>query len=78
MGEGGGQRLDETARVFPTTAYGRAKLEAEQLVLAGRACGMHVCVLRLPLVYGPGLRQLIAVDSPATRGEQPTVDGACG
>lgn len=68
MGEGGEQCLDETARVLPTTAYGRAKLEAEQLVLASSARGMHVSVLRLPLVYGRGvkgnlLRMIKAVDT---------------
>ncbi len=55
MGEGGGVCLDETAREVPTTHYGRAKLVAERLVLAaGREHGIHVAVLRLPLVYGPG------------------------
>lgn len=57
IGEGGEQCIDETASVLPTTEYGRAKLEAERLVLAhGRDSGIHVCVLRLPLVYGPGVR----------------------
>jgi nucleoside-diphosphate-sugar epimerase len=55
MGEGANERLDETAPAAPVTDYGRAKLEAERLVLeAGRKHGMHVSVLRLPLVYGPG------------------------
>lgn len=55
MGEGGEDCLDETASEAPASHYGRAKLEAERLVLAaGREHGMHVCVLRLPLVYGPG------------------------
>lgn len=57
VGEDGEQCIDETAPAFPTTEYGRAKLEAERLVLAhGRDCGIHVCVLRLPLVYGPGVK----------------------
>jgi nucleoside-diphosphate-sugar epimerase len=65
MGEGGGTCLDETAEVAPASHYGNAKLEAERLVFeAGRRTGMHVSVLRLPLVYGPGvkgnLRQMIA------------------
>jgi UDP-glucose 4-epimerase len=55
MGEGGEECLDETMSAEPTGAYGRARREAERLVLAaGREHGMHVCVLRLPLVYGPG------------------------
>lgn len=47
--------LDESALPNPTTAYGRAKREAVKLVLeAGAEYGMHVAVVRLPLVYGPG------------------------
>jgi UDP-glucose 4-epimerase len=50
-----GNCLNEDFVAQPTSAYGRAKREAEELVLAaGRECGMHVSVLRLPLVYGPG------------------------
>ena len=53
MGEGGGTRIDESSPAVPVSPYGRAKLEAEKLVLdAGKKHGMHVCVLRLPLVYG--------------------------
>ena len=53
MGEGGEDCLDETSSATPESSYGRAKLEAERLVLeAGRKHGMHVCNLRLPLVYG--------------------------
>jgi nucleoside-diphosphate-sugar epimerase len=55
MGEGGANVLDESAATEPQSAYGRAKLEAERLVLAaGREHGLHAAVLRLPLVYGPG------------------------
>jgi nucleoside-diphosphate-sugar epimerase len=55
MGEGGADGLDESTDPAPQSAYGRAKLEAEQLVLAaGREHGLHAAVLRLPLVYGPG------------------------
>jgi nucleoside-diphosphate-sugar epimerase len=55
MGEGADERLDEAAPPAPATGYGRAKLEAERMVLAaGRKHGMHVSILRLPLVYGPG------------------------
>ncbi len=41
----------------PVDAYGRTKLEAERVVRdqAGRH-GLHAPVLRLPLVYGPGMK----------------------
>ena len=53
MGEGNGVCLDERSDVRPVSPYGRAKLEAEKLVLdAGKRYGLHVCVLRLPIVYG--------------------------
>jgi nucleoside-diphosphate-sugar epimerase len=55
MGEGTDLQLDERAWPTPKTAYGCAKLAAEELVLeAGQRHGMHSCVLRLPLVYGLG------------------------
>jgi len=69
MGERGVGCLDETAIEAPTTHYGLAKLEAEQLVLAaGKEHRLHVCVLRLPLVYGPGNkgnipRMIAAIDA---------------
>lgn len=53
MGEGGPSRLTESSPALPVSSYGRAKYAAEQLVFeAGRQHGLHVCVLRLPLVYG--------------------------
>jgi nucleoside-diphosphate-sugar epimerase len=53
MGEGGDARLDETSPTQPEDHYGMAKREAERLVLAaGRHCGVHTAVLRLPMVYG--------------------------
>jgi len=55
MGEGGTRQFDETDLPAPTTDYGRAKFEAEREVLAaGERSGMHVVILRLPLVYGAG------------------------
>jgi nucleoside-diphosphate-sugar epimerase len=55
MGEGGATCLDESSPASPSSAYGKAKLEAEKLVLeAGRTHGMHACVIRFPLVYGRG------------------------
>lgn len=53
LGEGGDAESNEDSRALPTTSYGRAKLEAEELILgAGRQHGFHAAVLRLPLVYG--------------------------
>jgi UDP-glucose 4-epimerase len=46
---------DETCELHPSTTYGRARLLAEQGVLAN-ADHMHVSILRLPLVYGPGVK----------------------
>lgn len=55
MGEATVGCVDETAEPRPATPYGRAKLEAERLVLeTGARTGMHAACLRLPLVYGPG------------------------
>jgi UDP-glucose 4-epimerase len=57
MGEGGGECLDEDAPAEPRSPYGISKLEAERLVLGeGARNRMHVSVLRLPLVYGLGLK----------------------
>jgi UDP-glucose 4-epimerase len=55
MAEGSSEELDESARPMPTTDYGRAKLQAEELVLSMNGMnGMKTVCLRLPLVYGPG------------------------
>jgi nucleoside-diphosphate-sugar epimerase len=48
------QCVDEDVPARPRSAYGRARREAEELVLA--ATRMHTAVVRLPLVYGPGVR----------------------
>jgi nucleoside-diphosphate-sugar epimerase len=55
MPEGSASELDETVKPAPTTPYGRAKLQAEELVLEmnGKG-GMRTVSLRLPMVYGPG------------------------
>ena len=48
-----GTPADEGALPAPESLYGRAKLAAEQSVLAaGTTARLHVCVLRLPMVYG--------------------------
>jgi UDP-glucose 4-epimerase len=68
MGENTAMRLDETSETHPASAYGRAKLAAESLVFeVGRRHGLHVCVLRLPLVYGLDnkgniARMIVAID----------------
>jgi UDP-glucose 4-epimerase len=55
MPEGSASELDETTPPAPSTPYGRAKLRAEELVLAMNAKGgMRTVCLRLPMVYGPG------------------------
>lgn len=43
---------DESTPPVPDSLYGRAKLAAEQAVLAAGERGVHVAVLRLPMVYG--------------------------
>lgn len=46
--------IDECYDAVPETPYGIAKREAEKSVLTtGSDTGMHVCVLRPALVYGP-------------------------
>jgi nucleoside-diphosphate-sugar epimerase len=49
------QRVDESCRCEPEDDYGRSKLEAERALeseLSGGA--VDWCVLRAPLIYGPG------------------------
>jgi nucleoside-diphosphate-sugar epimerase len=56
MGEGGETCADESAACQPTTEYGRAKREAEKIVLDAARRGLPVVVLRMPMVYGPGAK----------------------
>lgn len=57
MAEPGDACIDEDFPGVPESDYGRAKREAERLVLAaGPAHGIHVVVLRPALVYGAGGR----------------------
>lgn len=57
MAEPGDECIDEDWLGKPTTAYGLAKLAAEEAVLeAGAKYGMHVVNLRLVMVYGRGNR----------------------
>jgi UDP-glucose 4-epimerase len=53
--------LDETATGFPLDEYGLSRRRAEELILeAGHRTGMHVCILRPALVYGPGCKGNLA------------------
>jgi nucleoside-diphosphate-sugar epimerase len=56
-GEGDDTLTDESLAPRPVSAYGKSKLEAEALVNEARECfGLATTVLRLPLVYGAGVR----------------------
>jgi nucleoside-diphosphate-sugar epimerase len=54
----------------PSDAYGESKLEAERLVrVASVRDGFHAPVLRLPVVYGPGMKaNMAALFSAVYRG----------
>lgn len=50
-------RLDADTPPQPMDAYGESKLEAERLLrVVARREGLHAPVLRLPVVYGPGMK----------------------
>ena len=73
MGEEAPECLDESREPRPRTAYGRSKVAAERLVLEyGKRTGLHVVCLRLPLVYGPGVKgNLFQMISAIDRGVFP-------
>lgn len=57
MGEEADGVLDERTPARPSTPYGRSKLEAEEVAVdAGARLGMRIVVVRLPTVYGPGVK----------------------
>lgn len=57
VGEGGDAEIDERTPARPTTAYGRSKRAAEELVAEmATANGVEAVSLRFPMVYGPGQR----------------------
>lgn len=60
-----GRPLDERATPRPLTAYGRSKLAGEEAV---RRSGARFTIVRPPVVYGPGDRQLLPVFRLARRG----------
>lgn len=48
-------RADQTPK--PADSYGISKLEAEQALLAvSERTGLAICILRPPLIYGPGVK----------------------
>ncbi|MGY6536488.1 MAG: SDR family oxidoreductase [Pararhodobacter sp.] len=54
-GDMGGDWLDETSQTNPTTARGRARLQAEQAWQRfGARLGLGVAVFRIAGIYGPG------------------------
>lgn len=57
VGEGSVIAWTERTPPAPVDPYGRSKLEAERLVRTlADAAGVHAPILRLPLVYGPGMK----------------------
>jgi UDP-glucose 4-epimerase len=62
--------LDETTPPLPGDAYGESKLEAERLVrVVSLREGLHAPILRLPLVYGPGIKSnMLRLFSAVDRG----------
>ena len=57
MGDDGGDYMDEEWAAAPTTPYGISKRDSERLLFAfGRNSRVHVSALRLPLVYGRGVK----------------------
>ena len=57
VGEGGPVSYSEASVARPTDPYGISKLEAEKVVTAvGKENSLETVILRLPLVYGPGVR----------------------
>lgn len=56
MGEGGEDCIDETTEDRAVSSYGKAKREAEKLVLEAGQHGLQPIIFRLPMVYGPGCK----------------------
>jgi nucleoside-diphosphate-sugar epimerase len=57
IGEGDERIWDEDTPPSPSDPYGVSKLEAEELIRAlAPARGLETTILRIPLVYGPGMR----------------------
>lgn len=56
VGEANAVPWSENEVPHPSTPYGISKLEAEALVAGAVSSGFHAATLRLPLVYGPGVK----------------------
>jgi nucleoside-diphosphate-sugar epimerase len=57
VGEASDVSWTEATPPLPRDPYGVSKLEAERVLFElARPAGLHATVLRLPLVYGPGMR----------------------
>ena len=56
VGEANSAPWSESEAPHPNTPYGISKLEAERFVVDAKASGLHAMTLRLPLVYGPGVK----------------------
>jgi nucleoside-diphosphate-sugar epimerase len=57
VGERSETPWDEATPPAPVDAYGVTKLECEAMVRSlGEGAGVHTPILRLPLVYGPGMK----------------------
>jgi len=57
VGESGSLVLDDSTPPEPTDAYGRSKLEAERILFTiANQAGISANVMRLPLVYGAGVK----------------------
>lgn len=50
-----GSPFSEDDPLQPTDAYGESKRQAEASLLEFRKKGLEVCILRMPMVYGPDL-----------------------
>jgi nucleoside-diphosphate-sugar epimerase len=59
--------VDESTPPRPVNVYGATKLEAEEVVRGARE-RMHVTVVRIPEVYGPGDRRLLKLFRMIQRG----------
>jgi nucleoside-diphosphate-sugar epimerase len=57
VGESNQEPWTEDTTPAPTDPYGISKLEAERaLALVASECGLATTVIRLPLIYGPGVK----------------------
>ena len=69
-----GHLLDESEPEHPITAYGRSKLDAEQLVRAA-ATHLPISIIRPPAVYGPRDRDTLEMFRWVRYGISPVIGG---